>query len=169
MQNKLNFKVVLLGAAMFGISSCASSPDSRKDLSSLDSDPAIVRLAASAMSVTQHWNDIAEIESAQYKRKHGEAAFSYDPKLVPGLDRYVSLGDSWSGPIEPLIKEIAVLTGYELRVLGVKPAADILVNIDTSYRRAIDILADSGYQGGKRIAIRVLAKSAVIEIEYAKY
>ncbi|MFK5894678.1 MAG: DotD/TraH family lipoprotein [Pseudomonadota bacterium] len=148
---------------------CVATPDARKDLSMHDSDPALVRLASSAMNVTKHWNDIAEIESAQYQRENGGTLYSYDPRFIPGLDRYISLGDEWSGPIEPLIKEVAALSGYDIRVLGVKPAADILVNIDTSYRRAIDILADAGYQGGKRIAVRILAKSSVIEIEYAKY
>ena len=161
--------VLAATVATLSLVGCASAPDAKKELSMNMGDPALARLAASAENIQKHWNDIAAMESANYRKENGSSPVGFNSNFVPGLERLISLGDQWTGPVEPLIREVAGLTDYKIRILGVKPAADVLVSVDTSYRRAIDILADAGYQSGKRAAIRILAKDRMIEVEYARY
>ncbi|MFK5948885.1 MAG: DotD/TraH family lipoprotein [Methylococcales bacterium] len=165
--NKIkNILVISIAVSLVG---CASSPDIKEELSINEGDPALARLAASAENIQRQWNDIAAMESALYKKNHSNMSVGFKSDAVPGLQRLISLGDEWTGPVEPLVREVAGLTDYGIRVLGVKPAADVLVSVDTSYRRAIDILADAGYQSGKRAVIRILARDKIVEVEYARY
>ncbi|MCU7950949.1 MAG: DotD/TraH family lipoprotein [gamma proteobacterium symbiont of Bathyaustriella thionipta] len=159
---------VLFVAMVVLSSGCTITPDVREELKINNEDPSLAKLAASADNIQKYWNDIAAMDSAIYQ-KNNKVRPGFNSNHMPGLEKLISLGDSWSGPVEPLVKEVATLTEYKFRTLGVKPAADVLVTVDTSYRRAVDILADAGYQSGKRAVIRVLAKDRVIEVEYVRY
>ena len=134
-----------------------------------EADPSVEALAVSAMNVQRQYADLVAMESSLFKRDNKGTTVGFDPKLVPGMQRVISLGKDWNGPVEPLIAEIAGLSNYTLRPIGKKPAGDVLVSVDTNYRRIIDILSDAGAQAGSRAVIRVLAKDRVIEVEYVKF
>ncbi len=74
----------------------------------------------------------------------------------------------WSGPVEPLVREIAHATGYRLRVLGAPPAIPVLVTVYDKNMMIADILRDVGYQCGRRANVLVFPGSRVIELRYAK-
>ncbi len=74
----------------------------------------------------------------------------------------------WSGPVEPLIIQIAKATHYRVRVLGNPPAIPILVSVYDKNRMIADILRDIGYQCGRRATVVVFPESRVIELRYAK-
>ncbi len=74
----------------------------------------------------------------------------------------------WSGPIEPVIAQIARVSNYHLRVLGTEPAIPVLVTVYDKNMMIADILRDIGYQGGRRAAVVVFPESRVIELRYAK-
>ncbi len=74
----------------------------------------------------------------------------------------------WSGPIEPLLKQIARATNYRLRVLGNAPAIPVLVTVYAKNTMIADIVRDVGFQGGRRAAVVVFPDSRVIELRYAK-
>jgi defect-in-organelle-trafficking protein DotD len=74
----------------------------------------------------------------------------------------------WSGPIEPLIRQMAKAANYRVRVLGTSPAIPVLVSVYDKNMMLADILRDVGYQAGRRAAVVVYPESRVIELRYAK-
>jgi defect-in-organelle-trafficking protein DotD len=74
----------------------------------------------------------------------------------------------WSGPIEPLLKQIANASDYRLRVLGTPPAIPVLVTVYSKNVLLGDVLRDAGYQCGRRASVFVFPDSRVIELRYAK-
>lgn len=73
----------------------------------------------------------------------------------------------WSGPIEPLVKEIARAADYRVRVVGSRPAIPVLVTVYAKNTMLGDVLRDVGYQAGRRAAVVVFPDSRVIELRYA--
>lgn len=74
----------------------------------------------------------------------------------------------WTGPIEPLVRKLADLTDYKVKVLGNTPAIPIIVSISEDCAVIADILKNAGMQAGKRANIVVFPANRVIEIRYAK-
>lgn len=74
----------------------------------------------------------------------------------------------WSGPVEPLIRQIAKASNYRVRVLGTAPGIPVIVTIYTKNAMLGDILRDVGYQCGRRAGVVVFPGSRVIELRYAK-
>lgn len=74
----------------------------------------------------------------------------------------------WSGPVEPLIRQIAKVTNYRVRVLGRPPAIPVLVSVYDKNMMVADILRDVGFQCGRRATVVVYPESRVIELRYAK-
>jgi defect-in-organelle-trafficking protein DotD len=93
----------------------------------------------------------------------------FDPPPSPasyGMGGLTSV--DWSGPVEPLVKQIANAANYRLRVLGTKPAIPVMVSLYDKNRMLADVLRDVGYQCGRRAAVVVYPESRVIELRYAK-
>jgi defect-in-organelle-trafficking protein DotD len=74
----------------------------------------------------------------------------------------------WSGPIEPLLQQIANAANYRLRILGTPPAIPVLVTVYANNAMLGDVLRNAGYQCGRRATVVVFADSRVIELRYAK-
>lgn len=74
----------------------------------------------------------------------------------------------WSGPVEPLLRQIARVTNYRLRVLGTSPAIPVLVTVYDKNTMIADIIRDVGFQCGRRATVIVFPDSRVIELRYAK-
>jgi defect-in-organelle-trafficking protein DotD len=95
------------------------------------------------------------------------------PRLAPspnpasyGMGGITSV--DWSGPVEPLVREMAKVTGYHLRVLGKEPAIPLLVSVYSQNTMIADILRDVGYQCGRRATIAVYPDDRIIELRYAR-
>ncbi len=73
----------------------------------------------------------------------------------------------WTGPIEPLIRKIADMTDYKLKILGNSPTIPIIVSISQDQAVIADILKNAGMQAGKRANIVVFPANRVIEVRYA--
>ena len=74
----------------------------------------------------------------------------------------------WSGPVEPLVRQIAKAANYRVRVLGAPPAIPVLVTLYDKNRMLADVLRDVGYQCGRRATVLIFPESRVIELQYAK-
>lgn len=74
----------------------------------------------------------------------------------------------WSGPIEPLVRQIAKAAGYRMTVLGTPPAIPVLVSVYDRNVMLADVLRNVGYQGGRRAKVVVYPESRLIELRYAK-
>jgi defect-in-organelle-trafficking protein DotD len=120
-------------------------------------------LAEASYAVSRSMVDLAET---------AQAAHPY-PNLTPppspasyGMDGITSV--DWSGPVEPLVRQIAKSANYRVRVLGTPPAIPVMVTVFTKNAMLGDILRDVGYQTGRRAAVVVFPESRVIELRYAK-
>lgn len=133
-------------------------------------DPAAVRLAQVAESIQKHDNDLNDIEMTRYVEQYGERPVLIDTSSNPALNRVVSLGGAWHGPLDRIIMKLSELGGLdEPRFIGVKPSGDVLVNVNTNYRRIIDMLHDAGSQAGSRAKVTLKMKEKLIEVEYRPY
>lgn len=156
---------ILLFTTALSISGCSSVGIFDKN----HPDPSMIRLAQVAEDMQRTANELSAMESAKL-RASNQRAETIDIDLLPGLEKVVSLGSSWSGPADKLIDKLSLLAGLKApRYLNVKPAGDVIVNVNTDYRRIIDILQDVGAQAGHRAYITLKARERVLIVEYKPY
>lgn len=120
-------------------------------------------LAEASYSVSRSIADLSETAQAAHPLPELEAPpspASYGMGGVTTID--------WSGPIEPLIQQIARAADYRVRVLGTAPAIPVLITLYEKNVMLGDVLRDAGYQCGRRASIVVFPESRVIELRYAK-
>lgn len=120
-------------------------------------------LAEASYSVSRSIVDLAETAEAAHPRPRIE---SPPPPASYGMGGLTSV--DWSGPVEPLVKQIAAAANYHFKVLGTQPGIPIIVTIYTKNAMLGDILRDVGYQCGRRATVTVYADTRVIELSYAK-
>lgn len=155
----MNHKFWLGALLSLTLAACASPPAPRPSyLNKTDNS-----LAEASYAVSRSIVDIAETEQAA------------DPNLTiappPNPVSYGMGGLStvdWSGPVEPLLQQIARASNYRVRVLGTAPAIPVLVTIYSKNVMLGDILRDVGYQVGKRACVVLFPRDRVIELRYAK-
>jgi defect-in-organelle-trafficking protein DotD len=122
-----------------------------------------IQLANSAQSIQDSLFELASIQKAVYPAVK-----------LPGLPDADAIGMGhlasidWTGPIEPLVKNVAKVTYYKVRVLGKEPAIPILVSLAEKHVPIASILRDAAYQCGDRANIVVYPRNRIIELRYAK-
>src|SRR3990167_7693467 len=155
----MNHKLWLVAAICLILSACANPPAPRPTyLGKTESS-----LAEASYAVSNSIVDLAETEQAanpDVELRQPPSQASYGMGGLSTID--------WSGPVEPLIKQIANASRYGVRVLGTKPAIPVLVTVNAKNAMLGDILRDVGYQCGKRASVVLFPGSRVIELRYAK-
>ena len=152
-------KITLVALISLLMYACAApKPQPGYNINSTESS-----LAEASYSVSRSMVDLAETAQAAHPV----------PNLAPppnpatyGMAGLTSV--DWSGPIEPLIKQMAFASNYRLRVLGTPPAIPVIVTVYQKNAMLGDILRDVGYQAGRRASVVVFPESRVIELRYAK-
>jgi defect-in-organelle-trafficking protein DotD len=158
MQNKM-LRISLIFLMHVMLFACASP----KPPQAYDFNKAQISLAEASYSVSRSIVDLAETAQAAHSFS------SLEPPPAPasyGMAGLTSI--DWSGPVEPLVKQIALAANYRLRVLGTQPGIPIIVTIYTKNTMLGDLLRDVGYQCGRRATVTVFPDSRVIELSYAK-
>jgi defect-in-organelle-trafficking protein DotD len=122
-----------------------------------------VALSEASYSISRSIVNLSEI--AQASRPLPQLAAPPDPATY-GMSELTSV--DWSGPVEPLIKQLASASNYRLRVLGSSPAIPVLITMNSKNVMLADIVRDVGYQCGRRANVVVFPGSRVIELRYAK-
>ena len=145
-------------ALSFAIIACTPKTPEPTALDTTDSS-----LAEASYAVSRSISSLSETAQAAHPI----------PKLDPppnpasyGMAGLTSI--DWSGPVEPLVKQIARVTNYRVRVLGTQPAIPVLVTVYDKNMMVADILRDVGFQCGRRATVVVYPESRVIELRYAK-
>lgn len=120
-------------------------------------------LAEASYSISRSIVNLAEVAEASHPL----------PNLAPppspasyGMAGLTTI--DWSGPVEPLVRQIAIASNYRVRVLGTPPSIPVLVTIFQKNTMLGDILRDVGYQCGRRATVVLYPQSRVIELRYAK-
>ncbi len=155
----MKHKLWLAGAICLTLCACANPPAPRPTyLGKTESS-----LAEASYSVSRSIVDLAETEQA------ADPNLGIEPPPSPASYGMAGLTTvDWSGPIEPLVRQIANASNYRVRVLGTRPAIPVLVTINAKNVMLGDVLRDVAYQGGKRACVILFPGSRVIEIRYAK-
>ncbi len=125
-------------------------------------DPASIKLAQAADSVSHSLVELAKIKTTAAQKKSPSLV---NPHIVD-LQAHTSV--DWAGPIEPLLHSIAKSTHYQIRILGKAPIVPVTVAINTKDMPMARIIRQIDYLAGERAFIRVFTgKSKIIEIRYA--
>ena len=153
----MNIKLISAVGLCLIISACASPPEASNPSSTEAS------LAEASYDVSHSISNLSEVAQASHPQPNLEAppsAASYNMAQLTSVD--------WSGPVEPLIKQLANASNYQLRVLGTQPAIPVLVTVYAKNTLLADILRDIGYQCGRRANLVIFPDTRVIELRYAK-
>ena len=150
---------VLFISSIF-LASCASNHTPSTHPSS---DPSNVSLAEAATSVSNSLENLAATEQAAFHPIANQAM--PDPSTY-GMGGRASI--DWSGPIEPLIQQIAQTAYYRVKIVGREPAVPILVTINSKNEMLGDILSNVAFQCGKRADVILYPETQVIELRYAE-
>jgi len=152
-------KIKLVPAMMtIAVLAACAAPPPRESL-----DPASASLAEASYSISRSLVNLSEV--AQASRPLPNLAPQPNPAAY-GMAGLTSV--DWSGPIEPLIRQIARVVNYRVVVLGRPPAIPVLVSVYDKNMMIADILRDVGFQAGRRAAVIVYPENQVIELRYAK-
>lgn len=146
--------------ALLALSGCNTTP---KTPPGYDLNQTQSSLAEASYSVSRSIVDLAETAEANHPQH--DVAPPPSPATY-GMGGLTSI--DWSGPVEPLIQQIARASNYRVRVLGTSPAIPVMVTVYTQNAMLGDILRDVGYQCGRRAKVLVFPGSRVIELRYAK-
>jgi len=126
-------------------------------------DIAEVKLAEAATSVSHSLQQLAAIEMAT----HPTAKLPTPPNPGQiGMAQLVSV--DWTGPCEPLLKKMAKISRYRLRVLGVRPAIPAIVSVSVKDTLLADVLRNIQLQIEKKARIKLYTSSRIIELRYLK-
>lgn len=141
------------------LTACASpKPPQAYDISKVEAS-----MAEASYSVSRSVVDLAETAQAAHPL----------PSLAPppspatyGMGGLTTV--DWSGPVEPLVQQIARAANYRVRVLGTSPGIPVIVTVFTKNAMLGDVLRDVGYQCGRRASVVIFPGTRVIELRYAK-
>jgi defect-in-organelle-trafficking protein DotD len=151
-------KLASIVIAAFALSACNSSQPPNANPSPTD-----VSLAEASYSVSRSIVSLSQVAQASHPLP------AVDPQPNPasyGMAQLTSI--DWSGPVEPLMKQLANASSYRLRVLGAHPGIPVLVTIYAKNTMLADVIRDVGYQCGRRATVIIYPESRVIELRYAK-
>lgn len=122
------------------------------------------QVAKAAHSIDHSLVSLYEVE--RYKKPE-TLILKADPSpeiVYPSLSRKVSV--DWSGPVQPLLQDIAMLTQYQVKVIGHPPAIPVLVNITDEHITAHEVIRHIRAQAYLRADILIFPDSGVIELHY---
>lgn len=154
----MRIKFAILAALPIILGACTSTPPATGSI-----DHTEASLSEASYSVSRAISSLSETAQASHPLPQ------LDPPPIPASYGMAGLTSvDWSGPVEPLVKQIANATNYRMRVLGTPPAIPVLVTVYDKNMMIADILRDIGFQCGRRAAVVVFPDSRVIELRYAK-
>lgn len=151
--------LALLSAVL--LSACASHTVDTAKPAHNEGDSSQITLAEAASSVSESLVNLAATEQAAY---HPISAHPSPDPASYGMGGTASI--DWSGPVEPVVKQISESTHYQLKVIGKSPAIPIIVTVNTKEEAIGTILSNIAYQCGKRADIVVYPQTHVIELRY---
>ncbi len=126
-----------------------------------NTNPSEEAIASAAGSIS---SSITQLEKIERYRKPRIINVADDNMKKYNLGQKVQV--DWSGPIEPLISEVAAFSDYRFKVVGVAPAIPVLVDISHQNVAIGDIIREVHFQSKERANLVVYPKSKTIELRY---
>lgn len=145
------------GATMMALYGCA---ETKQTTQAAPSDPALVVVADAAKAMTEQLKILSAIEQ---QSRGGYPVLEVAPSTGPLADR-ITL--KWSGEPEKILTNIAIKSGYEMRIVGRRPVSPPIVTLDARNRKIFDVLQDIGLQLGERHGVQVNDDNQTITLVY---
>lgn len=118
-------------------------------------------------AASQTQASLAQLSSIEKMRFQGDDTMPLQDVNDPALNNVISI--QWYGPIEPLLQQVASLTGYKFQTYGKPPFSPILVNVDDTDNpvSALAIIRNVDVQAGLNAQILVFQQQKIISLRYA--
>lgn len=145
------------------LSSCAYMPQKRQVQLVAEPNSVDLMLSDAATRATRALETLAAMEQTQMPIK----PIASVPQAPQELQRAVTF--NWTGPVEPLVQELARKAGYSYGVIGAQPPLPITINLRATNKPLINVLRDIGMQMGARGDLNVNAQSRMFELQYASF
>ena len=161
---KIRFKALGACAAVsmsLLVSACAQNFTNTNNQLAVEPDRVALQLASAVDRASTALQTLAAVEQ---KRTPADSVMAL-PNAPQQLMRTVTL--DWTGPIEPLVRQLADRAGYRYMVQGDEPAGDVVINVTAVEKPVIEVLRDVGLQAGRRANVVVDGERQVIEVAYA--
>jgi defect-in-organelle-trafficking protein DotD len=142
------------------LASCASAS---RNLNDIETQNASIQLAEASTSVSNTLTDLGSITRAVTPALAMHRL--PDPNSY-GMNQQASV--DWSGPVEPLVRQIANASRYRLQVLGNAPAIPVLISVHQKNSTLGYLLRDIDFQCATKANIVVFPSQRVIELRYAR-
>lgn len=164
---KKSFGILTIISACLLLTACAQDPylidsthySEEYDAKNLTQDKNAMMIAGADINAA-----ISDLEKVERYRKPRILKVTDENMAEIGLGTQVFI--DWSGPIEPLIAEVAAYSDYKLKVLGIAPAIPVLVTVVQKNIELGDIVKEAHLQAKARADVVIYPKSKVIEIRY---
>lgn len=153
----MNVRWLIVAIVSLFLTACVQAPPNHPI------DPASASLAEASYSVSRSIVSLSEVAQASHPLPELDAGPNPASYGMGGLTSV-----DWSGPVEPLVRQIAKAVNYRVRVLGTSPAIPVMVSVYDKNMVIADILRDVGFQCGKRATVVVYPDIRVIELRYAR-
>lgn len=154
----IDSKLALLFSAILFLSGCSvltkSPPHSTGAGVKADTAASNLELTEAAVSVSRSLGELASIEKAS--------------RVVSATEMSGAVSVDWAGPIEPLLRQIAMISGYRLRVLGTNPAIPVLVAVHAKDLPLAAVIRDVDLQAAKKASVKVYSDKLIIELRYMR-
>lgn len=119
------------------------------------------QIAEAATAVGHSLQDLSALELARHP--HTKLQEPFDANAI-GMGRLASV--SWTGPVMPLLKQIAKAAHYQLRTIGKTPAIPPIVSLNVRDKPLATILRDATYQIVTKASLLIYPKTRTIELRY---
>ena len=160
---KLGNLVVIMGVLGSLLIGCSAKPKIVPPGGRQTRIDAEAQLAEAAASISDSLNELARIEKSN--NRPSKLRSPADAEMV-SMNQLTSL--DWSGPVEPLVRKLAAISSYRLKVLGTEPGIPVLVSITARDTTVSDILRNINFQAASKANIEIYPASRIIELRYTK-
>jgi defect in organelle trafficking protein DotD len=118
-------------------------------------------------AAAQTQDSLTELAAIEKMRFQNDTSLPLTDITDPALNTTIKI--KWYGPIEPLLQQVASLTGYQLQAFGKAPFSPILINVDDSDNptTALAIIQNADIQAGMNAQVLVFPDQKIISLRYA--
>lgn len=122
--------------------------------------PIEAQLTQAAVLASNALSDLAEV-----KRARSEVFNPVFPEELLQSDFAQMVSIDWSGPIEPVMKMLVQVSGYELKVFGSSPTIVPIVTVNAQNVPVGDVIKDVVYQAQDQVEVKVTSSGPGKQVE----
>jgi defect-in-organelle-trafficking protein DotD len=126
-----------------------------------DPCPSEASLLETAQSIEK---SLAVLASAQEAKS--PPVVNTEPLITPEGGMGGTADIDWVGPLGPLVNQLAEMSNYRVKFLGMPPTIPIVVSITAKQTVIAELLQNASLQAGQRAKILVFPENRVIEVRY---